>query len=125
MKRFIAIIAALLCLALPAAVSAAYNPLSAACGSGGGVSGTDSCKATTSDPISGPNGALKKVSLLISIIAGVAAVIVIVVGGFMFITSGGDPQKAASARSAVIGAVVGLVIIAAAETIVIFVVSKT
>jgi hypothetical protein len=66
----------------------------------------------------------KKVSLVISFIAGVAAVIVILVAGVMFVTASGDAAKAANARKTIIGAVIGLVIIAVSEALVIFVVSK-
>lgn len=100
------------------------NPLSCACGAGGGVANTSTCKADTSDPITGPNGVIKKVSLVIAFIAGLAAVIIILIAGLMYVTAGGDAQKVSSARSAIIGAVVGLVIVAASESIVIFVVNK-
>jgi len=126
MKRLLVIISTLLCLMVPASAYA-YNPLSDACGAGGtngGVKSSSTCSAGTSDPISGPNGVLKKVSLILAIIAGITAVIIIIFSGFQYIISAGDPQKAAKARSGIVGAAVGLIIIAAAETIVIFVVSK-
>jgi len=123
MKRILLLVATLLCLAAPA-TALAYNPLDKACQSGVGASDSSACSANGSDPISGPNGALRKVSLIIATIAGIAAVIIIIIGGLQYITSGGDPQKAAGARNAIIGAAVGLVIIAAAESIIIFVVSK-
>jgi hypothetical protein len=99
------------------------NPLECACESGG-VSNNSACKADTSNPITGPNGVIKKISLVIAFVAGVAAVIVILIAGLMYVTSGGDAQKAASARSAILGAVIGLFIVAASESIVIFVVNK-
>lgn len=126
MKRIAVIAATLLCLAMPA-VAYAYNPLTQACGSGGvsgGAKSSAACNASSSDPITGPNGALHRVSLVLAIIGGVAAVIVIIVSGFQYVTSGGDSQKAAQARNGIVGAAIGLVIIAAAETIVLFVVSK-
>lgn len=100
------------------------NPLSCACGAGGGVANTSTCKADTSDPITGSHGVIKKVSLVIAFIAGIVAVIIIIIAGFMYVTGGGDPQKVSSARSAIIGAVVGLIIVAASESIVIFVINK-
>jgi len=108
--------------ATPDACSKSTNVLSCACS--GSASGSDACSGSTSDPISGQNGVLKRVSLVLATIAGVAAIIVIIVGGIMYITSAGDASKAASARNTIIGAVVGLVIIAAAETIIVFVVNK-
>lgn len=122
MKRLLVVITALLCLAVPA-TAAAYNPLTTACGTPG-ASSSSACSKTNNDPIYGPHGALKRVSLIIAIIAGVAAVIIILISGLEFITSGGDPQKAASARTGIIGAAVGLIIIVAAESILTFVLSK-
>ena len=121
MKRVLLIVATLLCLSVPA-VASAYNPLSGACGAGAGASAA--CSADGSDPLTGPNGVLKKASLLLGILAGITAVIIIIVSGFRYITANGDAQKAASARSGITGALVGLVIIAASTSIVIFVVSK-
>lgn len=102
------------------------NPLECACQAGGGVANQSvGCTgSTTNDPISGPHGVLRKVSLLLSVLAALAAVVMIIVNSFRYIVSNGDAQKAASARSGIIGAGVGLVIIAAAETIILFVVSK-
>jgi hypothetical protein len=125
MKRLLLVLATLLCLSLPAAASAAFNPLGDACGSGGQASSSSVCPVSGSqNPIAGPNGALKKISLIIATIAGIAAVIIIVVAGFQFVIAAGDAQKVASARSALLGAIVGLVIISAAESIILFVVSK-
>ena len=109
--------------AASASCSSSTNPLACACSAGSGSTST-ACTAGTKDPISGPNGALAKVSLVISTITGVAAVIVIIVGGIQYVTSSGDAQQTASARNMIIGALVGLVIIAAAQAIITFVVSK-
>jgi len=129
MKRLALIVATLLCLLAPASAFAAapYDPLGDACSSGGGVNGVQgasACSATTKNTVTGPNGVLKKVSLIMAVISGVVAVIIILLSGFRYITSAGDAQKAASARSAIVGAVVGLVVIAASESIIVFVVSK-
>jgi hypothetical protein len=125
MKRVLIFVTALLCLLMPAsAVYAAYNPLENACKSGGGTAGSTACTSDGTDPISGKNGILKKASLVLAILGGVAAIIIIIIGGFRYVTSAGDANKAASARNAIVGAIVGVVIIAAAEVIVIFVVSR-
>jgi len=124
MKRLVVTLAALCYLLLPA-TALAYNPLSEACGTdNGAASQTAACTAGTDNPIVGPNGVLKKVSLILAFVSGVVAVIMVLFSGFNYVTSGGDAKKAASARSAIVGAAVGLVIIAASESIVIFVVSK-
>jgi hypothetical protein len=125
MKRLAFLIAALVCLMLPAtAIAASYNPLSDACGSGGGAASSTTCDTNGSDPIAGPNGVIEKATIIIASISGIVAVIIIVIAGFMFGLSNGDAQKAASARMAIIGALVGLVIIAAATSIITFVVGK-
>lgn len=123
MKRALVLIATLLSLAMPA-TAFAYNPFSSACGSGGSAKSSAACSTNGSDPISGPNGALKKISVVLASVAGVAAVILIIIGGLQYITSNGDASKAASARNTIVGSVVGLVIIVSAESIVLFVVSK-
>jgi hypothetical protein len=126
MKRLALAVAALLCLLMPA-TALAYDPLDSACAASSAAKNSATCDGTktSKDPIGGPNGVLKRVSLVIATIAGVAAVIVIVVSGLMLVLSGGDSQKAAGARSAIIGAVVGLVIIAVSESLIVFVVSRT
>ena len=124
MKRILIALTTLFCLIVPAATaSAAYNPFDNACKESGNASAV--CNVSgAKDPISGPNGIIKKVSLLLAIIAGIAAVIIIIVSGLKYITADGDASKVASARATLTGAVVGLLIIAAAESIVFFVVSK-
>lgn len=131
MKRLLLVLTALFCLLAPATVFAAYNPLTDACGTPGGTDkngktagSTSVCTAGTDNPFIGPNGVLKKVSLILSFVGGVTAVIIVMVGGFNYVTSDGDPKKMASARGRITGAIVGLIIMAAAETIVVFVVSR-
>lgn len=121
MKRLLLIVSTLLCLCVPA-TALAYNPLSAPCSvSGTAKQQSSACSAGTNDPVTGPNGILRKITTIVAVIAGIAAVIILIVGGMEYITSGGDAQKAAGARSTIIGALVGLVIIAAAEGILTFV----
>jgi len=132
MKRLITLVSLVLCLAAPLAGAyispvAAYNPLDQACA----VSGQNNPAAsvgctgrTTTDPVSGSNGVLRKVTTLIAILAGVAAVIIIIMSGFSYITAAGDPQKAAAAKNSLIGAIVGLVVIAVAQGVIVFVLSK-
>lgn len=124
MKRLLVSLAALFCLLMPA-TALAYNPLSSACNAGQKASASSACSVDAqNDPIGGTHGALKRVSLIIASIAGIAAVIIIIVAGFEYVTSAGDPQKAAGARSAIVGAAVGIFIIVAAESILLFVLSQ-
>jgi hypothetical protein len=96
-------------------VSAAFNPFPQdVCGSSS-ASNSSTCKTNGSDPITGRNGVLYKVSRAVALIAGIAAVIVIIVGGFMYITAGGDAGRAKNARSMIIGAIIGLIVIVLAE----------
>lgn len=105
----------------PATVSAA-DILSDACQS---APDSEACKSrTTTNPITGPNGLLFKVSATIATFAGIVAVIVVIISGFRYMTSNGDSQKTASAKNALIGALVGLAIIALAQTIIAFVVGR-
>ena len=126
MKRLIVLGSLLLCLLVPHAAFA-FDPFVDACGAGGSnaAAGSTACSVNANqDPISGPNGVIKRVTMLLGLIAGMTSVIIIIVSGFRYVTSNGDAQKAASARSGIVGAAVGLVIIAASTTIVVFVVSK-
>lgn len=124
MKRLIIFITTIVCLLIPS-VAFAYNPLDTACHPvTGGTVNSSACSVSSNDPITGPQGVLRKVTLMLAVIASVAAVIIIIVSGFRYIAANGDPQKAASARSGIVGALIGLVIIAASTTIVVFVVSK-
>lgn len=76
------------------------------------------CAARTSDnPLTG-NGTLYKISLIVSVVAGVVAVIVILLSGYRYITSGGDSQKAATAKNTLVGALVGLAVISLAQLII-------
>ncbi len=78
----------------------------------------------TKNPLTGTDGVLYKVSLVIASVAGVAAVIMIIISGFHYIAAAGDAQKIAVAKNTLIGAIAGLVIIALAQAIVTFVVLK-
>ena len=97
-------------------VSCSGSAASSALCSGKSNSGTN--------PLTGTNGLIHKVTLIIALLTGTVAVIIIIVGGFMYITSGGDPQKVGNAKNTILYAVVGLIIIVAAQTIITFVLSK-
>lgn len=127
MKRLIIVFIAVLCsLGLPAMASAYDpNPLTNACYSGGGARAeSPACSADGEDPLTGPDGILKRASMILAVLASIAAVIIIIVSGLRYITANGDAQKAASARNGIVGAVIGLAIIAASTSIVVFIISK-
>ena len=124
MRRIIASLGLFMLLLMPATPALAYNPLAGACGAGSNTSSACDKSVNGSNPISGTNGVIRKVTSLIAVIAGIAAVIIIIIGGFQYVTSAGDPQKASSARNMILGALVGLVIIVAAQSILLFILSK-
>jgi hypothetical protein len=91
----------------------------------GAAKGSAVCTGQSSgNPLSGPNGLLHKITLIIALIAGAAAVILVVVGAIRLITSGGDAQSVKNARGTIINALVGLAIIVLAASIISFVLGK-
>lgn len=132
MRRLLAAISLALLMLVPVSASAASkdcasnpNPLACACATNG-ASSSSACDSSVNggDPIAGPNGVLKKATILLSIIAGAVAVIIVLVGGIQYTTSAGDAQKATNARNTIIGGLVGLAIIAVSGGILTFVISK-
>src|SRR5260221_3157210 len=77
----------------------AFSPLDPACTNSASAAASTSpaCqdKNNTSNPVSGPNGLIKKGANLIAFIAGIGAVVVVILGGFAFVTSGGKPDAVA------------------------------
>ena len=106
---------------------AAYDPLTSACDKTTGTGTTDSptCTSRTStNPLTGNDGLLLKITRVIAVIAGITAIIVIISSGARYMTAGGDSQKAAGARNALIGALVGLFVISLSTLIINFVLSR-
>lgn len=113
------------CVALSSLSASATDLLDQACTPSSASSAI--CKdrtVSTDNPLTGTNGTLYKVTIIISIISGVIAVIMIMVSGFRYITSGGDAQKISSAKNTLVGAIIGLVVIVLARVIITFVLSK-
>lgn len=104
-------------------VAAATNPFSGIQCNGAAAS-SPVCHAPTSDPITGSNGVVVKITRLIALAAGFAAILIIIIGGIMYITSGGDSSKTNQAREAIIYATVGLVVIVISQAIITFIVSR-
>lgn len=82
------------------------------------------CSADGSDPLTGSNGVIVKVTKLTAMVAGIAAIIMIMIGSFKYITSNGDSNNVQSAKNTILYAVIGLAVAAAAPSIVSFVLSK-
>jgi nitrate reductase gamma subunit len=113
----------LLALPFASASAAGYDPFSGACPSGSSEGAVCSTKTTT-DPLTGTDGLISKVTKIIAIFSGVAAVIIIIIGGFMYVTSGGDSGKVSVAKDTIIYACVGLVVIVLGQSIIIFVIDR-
>jgi hypothetical protein len=124
MKRLRTVLAAAalaFCLLAPAAPAfAATDPFKGACEAKG--SGTSSaCQEDGSDPLTGQNGLLVRVTRIISFLAGVGSIILIIIAGLMYVMSDGDSSKIHSARNTLVYAVVGLIIVGVAQGIIILV----
>lgn len=106
-------------------VASAYDVFDAACSSSEAKATSPTCASRTdSNPLTGPDGMLMRVTYLIATIAGFTAIIVIILSGGRYMMAGGDTQKATSARNSLIGALVGLVIITLSGLIITFVISR-
>ena len=101
----------------------AYDFFTGAC-SGGDSSASSVCQTSSNDPITGPNGVIRKVANIVALAAGVVAVIMIIVAGMQYVTSGGDPGKTKTAKNTIIYTVIGLVVIVLTDSILGFVLSK-
>lgn len=84
---------------------------------------TDKSNGST-DPLTGDNGLLIKITNIVAFVAGTAAIIIIIVGGIRFITSSGDSNGVSKARNSVAGALIGLVIIVLARAFINYVVKN-
>lgn len=122
LKLVLAAVAVMFCMLAPALPAhAAEDVLGEACKSkGAGSSAACSGKSTT-NPLTGDNGVLVKVSRIMSFLAGVSAIILMLVAGLMYVMSDGDSSKINSARTTLVYAVVGLIIVGVSQGIVILV----
>ena len=123
--RFGFLLYLLLCLVLPSPAFAQTDVLADPCSNVDIAKDSPTCQSRTEkNPITGTDGLLYKVSLVIAIISGIAAIIVIIVGGMQYVTSGGDSQKITSAKHTIVGAVIGLIVIVLAQTIITFIIKR-
>jgi hypothetical protein len=115
----------LLGLVAPLSVSAAYNPLGAACsGNGRDSAACQDARTAGEDPIAGPNGVIVRATNIVAIIAGIAAVIYLVLAGIKYITSQGAPDQISKAKESIIYALVGIVFILLARSIITFIIGR-
>lgn len=111
-------------LATPATAFAGTNLFGDACKDAAAKSSAVCQKAQTTNPLTGSNGLIIKITRIIGFIAGIVAVIIIMISGLEYINSAGDATKATKARNGIIYALVGLVVIIAAQFIISLVVSR-
>lgn len=126
LRLFVATLACLgiIAVAVTPSVAAVYDPLSPAC-TGTNATNSPTCGSrTTTNPLTGSNGLLMRITFIIAVIAGFTAILVIIIAGSRYITAGGDSKKATDARNALIGALVGLAIISFASLIILFIISR-
>ena len=129
MRKIIAGIAALsvalgISLAMPAMVSAAFDPLGDVCNNPSVNNSSSTCGTSGEDPLAGPDGAIVDVTSILALVAGIVSVVFIIIGGIKYTASGGDPSAVGSAKNTIMAAVIGLVIAVLARPIVMFVVSR-
>jgi cytochrome bd-type quinol oxidase subunit 2 len=79
---------------------------------------------TKSNPLTGPNGLIVKITRIVAIIGGAAAVIIIIISGLRYILSDGDAKQTSEARSGILYAAVGLIIIVLAASIISWVMNE-
>ena len=81
-------------------------------------------KGTTTNPLTGSNGLIVKVTKIIATVAGAAAVLIIIISGLRYVLSNGDTAQATNARNSILYALVGLIVIIIAASIISLVMSK-
>ena len=124
LRIFLATVLSAFVLSVPLALSTVYAGLFDDVCKSPGTSQSEVCQKKNSDPITGPNGILTRVTNIIALIAGITAVVMIIIAGFMYLTSGGDSGKVTEAKHIIIYTTVGLVVIVLARSIILFVISK-
>jgi hypothetical protein len=124
-SRLFATLAIFGALLAPVPALAATNVFNDACARGAAKSSAI-CQngQTTSNPLTGSDGLIVKISRIIAFVSGVAAVIIIMISGFQYVNSGGDATKAGNARNGIIYALVGLIVIISAQFIISLVMSR-
>lgn len=90
-----------------------------------GARGSTLCKSRTrSNPLSGNNGILIKITDIIAYLSGAIAIIMIIIAGIKFVTANGDSNAISDARGTIMSALIGLAVIILARTIINFVIGK-
>ncbi len=103
------------------------NATSAACSS---KAKTDA-QGNPINPLTGPDGALIKVTNIVAYVAGAAAIILIIVSAIRFVTSGSDistnsrtDTDVETAKRTIANAIIGLIVIVLGRTLIVFVLKR-
>jgi hypothetical protein len=109
----------------PAPALAGTNVFGDACKKAG-TKNSAVCKdqSNATNPLTGSNGLIVKITKIIATVAGVAAIVIIIVSGLRFVLSDGDTAQATNARNSILYALIGLVIIIISASIISLVMSK-
>jgi hypothetical protein len=82
------------------------------------------CKASSSDPLTGPGGAIVKIANIIAYLTGAAAIIMLVIAAIRFISSGGDPGNVKKARDTILYVLIGVAVVVLARSIIVYIIFK-
>ena len=81
-------------------------------------------QTSTNNSLYGPNGVVRKIVNILSMVIGFAAVVMIIVGGMQYMLSNGDANKISSAKYTIIYALVGIAVAVLAQALVVFVIGR-
>ncbi len=117
--------ALLVTLLAPATALAGVDPFKGSCTDPQAANSTVcQSRGATSDPLTGRDGIILRVTQIIAIMAGFAAVVVMVLGGIRYVTSGGAPDQVSQAKKTIIFAAVGLVAIALSQAFIGYIIGR-
>lgn len=120
-KLFFALILSLV-FALPATVSAQFDPLNPACDTA--TEDASICNTDGSDPIAGKEGIIMRVVNILSYVVGAASVIMVIFGGMKYVLANGDSNSISTARNTILYALIGVVVFLFSQLIIRFVISR-
>jgi hypothetical protein len=111
-------------IAMPANAYELFKGTAVDCSSGGTAQSAICKDKSGTTPVTGKNGIIYKITLIIAQLSGFAAIIMTIVASIKYITSRGDGNSVAAAKNTLVSVVVGLVIVALAASIITFVIGR-
>ncbi len=76
------------------------------------------------NPLTGPNGVIRKVAVITAAIAGIAGVVMLILASLTYIMANGEAGKIKQAQDMIKYTIAGLVVVALADSIISFVLNK-